>query len=449
MTVHVKEPLERLSQEAPRQLGAPADLWRRGRRRQVRHWLAGAGALVVLAGLGGVAAGPVLAPDGVDVASTAATELRLPDVFRQPGEWEPAFDGPPGPLVAVGSGVRGGLLNPRNAWWAVSGTTGESRFLDLPDAVVDSEAEPTLSEDGRLLAYWYTGATIDEPIVQGDLDPAVGVAVLDLVTGDVQRWDAESPYGLMTSGLVWAGDVLWWVGGDFATGGTEDERGGMSSARLVVRTWDPTSDERRTREGVGVSMHASGSAPGGALVPGRDGSLRLLVADEVVGRIWLDQDLLFQDSTTPALSPSGLLAGVLHEDPSVYDDAPHPVLAGEVDADTGAVRTSPVGGALARSVLGWRGPTEVVVDEIATSDGTQRVIAQVVDIGSGDLVETLAEFDGNVPDSFASRVWSADVVEAPDPPFAPDHRLVGLALAGAVLLLVRAGLAVRRRRDRP
>lgn len=448
MTVHVKEPLERLSQEAPRRLGAPAEIWRRGRRRQVRHWLAGAGALVVLAGLGGVAAGPLLAPDGVDVASTAATELRLPDVFRQPGEWEPAFDGPPGPLVAVGSGVRGGLLNPRNAWWGVSGTTGESRFLDLPAAVVGSEAEPALSEDGRLLAYWYTGATTDEPIVQGDLDPAVGVAVLDLVTGDVQRWDAESPHGLMTSGLIWAGDVLWWVGGDYSTGGTDEERDGMSSARLVVRTWDPTSDERRTREGVGVSMYASGSAPGGALVPGRDRSLRLLVGDEVAGRISPDQDLLFQNGTAPALSPSGLLAGVRHGDPSVYDDAPHPVLAGEVDAGTGAVRPSPVGDVLAWSVLGWRGPTEVVVDATATSDGTRRVLAQVVDVGSGDVGGTVAAFHGNVPDSFASRVWSADVVEAPDPPFAPDHRLVGLALAGAALLLVRAGLAVRRRRVR-
>jgi hypothetical protein len=448
MTVHVKEPLERLSQEAPRQLGAPADIWRRGRRRQVRHWLAGAGALVVLAGLGGVAAGPVLAPDGVDVASTAAAELRLPDVFRQPGEWEPAFDGPPGPLVAVGPGWRGGLLNDRNAWWGVSGTTGESRFLDLPDAVVGSEADPTLSEDGRLLAYWYTGATTDEPLVQFDTRPAVGVAVVDLVTGDVRRWDAESPHGLMTGGLVWAGDVLWWVGGDFAAGGTEEERGGQSSARLVVHTWDPRSDERRTREGVGASMHASGSAPGGALVPGRDGSLRLLVGDEVARRIPVDQDLLFQDSTAPALSPSGLLGGVLHEDPSVYDDAPHPVLVGEVDADTGAVRPSPVGDVLARSVLGWRGPTEVVVDATATTDGARRVQAEVVDVGSGDVVRTLAEFHGNVPDTFASRVWSADVVEAPDPPFAPDHRLVGLALAGAVLLLVRAGLAVRRRRVR-
>lgn len=452
MTMHVKDRLERLSDEAPRQLGAPADIWRRGRRRQVRQWLAGAGALVVIAVLGGVALGPVLTPRGVEVASSPDAELRLPDVIREPGAWEPAFDGPPGPLVAVGPGVRGGLLNERNAWWGVSATTGESRFLDLPDAVVGSEADPALSEDGRLLAYWYTGPTTAEPILQGDADPPVGVAVLDLVTGDVQRWDTGTPHGLMTAGLVWAGEVLWWVGGDYTTGGTEEERGGRASARLVVHTWDPRSDERRTREGVGESMYASGSAPGGALVPGGRW-LRLLVGDEVARRISVDQDLLFQESSAPALSPSGLLAGVLNEDPSVFDDAPHPVLVGEVDADadtdTDAVRLSPVGDVLAWSVLGWRSPTRVVVDGTTTSQGTRRVRAQVVDIGSGDVVETLAEFHGNVPDSFASQVWSAEVVEAPDAPFAPDHRLVGLCLAGAVLLLVRLWLAVRRRRDRP
>ena len=443
MTMHVQDRLERLSHEAPRRLGAPADIWRQGRRRQVRQWLAGAGALVVVAVLGGVVAGPLLAPDRVEVASPAA-ELRLPDVFRQPGAWEPAFDGPPGPLVAVGPGIRGGLLTERNAWWGVSATTGESRFLDLPDAVIGSEADPALSEDGRLLAYWYTGSTSDEPIVQGDADPAVGVAVLDLVTGDVQRWDTGTPHGLMTAGLVWAGEVLWWVGGDYTTGGTDEERDGRSAARLVVHTWEPRSDDRRTREGVGESMYASGSAPGGALVPGGRW-LRQLVGDEVARRISIDQDLMFQQSSAPALGPSGLLAGVLDEDPSVFDDVPQPVVVG-LPGESGddVVRLEEVAGVRALAVLGWRRPLELVVLEA----GAGATLAEVVDLDTGEA-GTLSEFRGNLPDSFASQVWSADVVEAPGAPFAPDHRLVGLALAGAVLLLVRAGLAARRRRDRP
>ena len=254
MTMHVKEPLERLSQEAPRQLGAPADIWRRGRRRQVRHWLAGAGALVVLAGLGGVAAGPVLAPDGVEVASTPATELRLPDVFRQPGAWEPAFDGPPGPLVAVGPGVAGRPPQPIGTPGGGSpARRGSPASSTCPTR--SSGRRPT-RRCRRTVGCSPTGTpgpTSDEPIVQGDADPAVGVAVLDLVTGDVQRWDTGTPHGLMTAGLVWAGDVLWWVGGDYATGGTDEERDGRSAARLVVHTWEPRSDDRRTREGVGES----------------------------------------------------------------------------------------------------------------------------------------------------------------------------------------------------
>ena len=75
-------------------------------------------------------------------------------------------------------------------------------------------------------------------------------------------------------------------------------------------------------------MYASGSAPGGALVPGRDRWLRLLVGDEVARRISIDQDLMFQQSSAPALGPSGLLAGVLDEDPSVFDDVPQPVVVG-------------------------------------------------------------------------------------------------------------------------
>ena len=223
MTTHVTDRLERLSDEAPTHLGEPGELWRRGRRRQARQWLAGAASLVVLAVLGGTVAGPVLAPGRVEVATTPGGDLRLPDVIREPGEWEPAFDGPPGPLAAVGIGTRAGLLTTRTAWWGVSGVTGEARFLDLPDAAVGVES-PALSEDGRRLAYWSTGPTTGEPLIAGDYDPAVGVAVLDLVTGDVRRWDTSTPHGLMTAGLAWAGDVLWWVGGDYATGGTEEER---------------------------------------------------------------------------------------------------------------------------------------------------------------------------------------------------------------------------------
>jgi hypothetical protein len=444
MTTHVTDRLERLSAEAPTHLGEPGELWRRGRRRQARHWLAGAASLVVLAVLGGTVAGPLLAPDRVEVAATKAATLRLPDVIRGPGEWEPAFEGPPGPLVAVGVGTRAGLLTSRTAWWGVSGVTGEARFLDLPDAAV-GVGSPALSDDGRRIAYWSTGPTTGEPLIAGDYDPPVGVAVLDLVTGDVRRWDTSTPHGLMTTGLAWAGDVLWWTGGDYATGGTDEERGGESSARVAAHTWDLGTDERRTHRVPDVMPTVGGSIPGGMLVPGRGTSLRLVEGDEVTGSIGPDRGLAVQSSGAPALNAAGLLAGIEQEDSSVTDWSPHPVLVGRVDPDTGSVRLAEVGDVRALAVLGWRSPREVVIE--TSGPGGERVRAEVVDVDSG-ASRVLAGISGGAPVTFASQVWSAPVVAAPAAPFAPDRRLVGVALAGAVLLLVRAGLAVRRRRGR-
>jgi hypothetical protein len=90
----------------------------------------------------------------------------------------------------------------------------------------------------------------------------------------------------------------------------------------------------------------------------------------------------------------------------------------------------------------------VVVETTTLPQGRQPVRADVVDVGTGGS-EPLVEFRGNVPHAFAAQVWSAQVVDAPEPPFAPDRRLVGVSLAVALLVLVRVGLAVRRRRGRP
>jgi F-type H+-transporting ATPase subunit delta len=75
----------------------------------------------------------------------------LPDVVRQPGGWEPAFPAAPGRLSAVGIGTRSGLWSDRSAVWGVSATTGESRFLDLPDA---------LEELGVVAAVRSTGSDV-------------------------------------------------------------------------------------------------------------------------------------------------------------------------------------------------------------------------------------------------------------------------------------------------
>ena len=196
----------------------------------------------------------------------------LPDVLRRPGSWEPAFPATPGRLSAVGVGERAGLLSSTSSLWGVSAATGETRWLDLPDLVPASHVPPELSADGRRVAYWVTGPTSGEPLGNSgptrrgeteEVTPVVGVAVLDLATGEVTRWEIASEHGLSVNGLAWAGDVLWWMGGPVTPSGE-----GGASAELATYTWDVTTDERVEVERRGRRRRArpcrrSGDAPGG------------------------------------------------------------------------------------------------------------------------------------------------------------------------------------------
>jgi hypothetical protein len=73
--------------------------------------------------------------------------------------------------------------------------------------------------------------------------------------------------------------------------------------------------------------------------------------------------------------------------------------------------------------------------------------ASVVDIETGE-VTPLLDFRGNQP-RFAADAWSADVVEAPDAPWAPDPRVVALVMFIAAWLAVKVTKLVRRRRAGP
>ena len=246
-TAGVTDRLERLAAQAPRGLGDPARLWTQGRQRQRARWAGTAACLVLLAVLGAVAMPVAVQRTQGLVAVSPDDALRLPAVIRQPGEWEPAFPSAPGRLVAVGLGTRDGWWSSRNAWWGVSAATGESRFLDLPDAATGSDAAPALSADGRRLAYWITGTTPREPLRIDGQDPAVGVGVMDLETGDVERWFGGSRRGVATHALAWSGDVLWWSGSDYSDDSTPSQYGG----HISVWTWDVGRSEPRRNDGLG------------------------------------------------------------------------------------------------------------------------------------------------------------------------------------------------------
>lgn len=441
-TTQVTERLERLAGQAPLVLADPERLWSQGRRRQRARWAGTAAGLVVLAVLGAVVVPPVIQGSPGLVAGAPDAGLILPDVVRQPGEWERAFPSAPGRLVAVGLGTRGGWWSPRSAWWGVSGETGESRFLELPDSVTSLDTRPALSADGRRLAYWFTGKTTDEPVILEDEHPVVGVAVLDLVTGDAVRWEVDAPRGMRTDGLVWAGDVLWWSGGPYDEGSTPNVR----SSTIAVHTWDLSTGERQDLdEGnplVRASLGTATPTPEGFLVTGRRG-IRLVQEGKVTSTISPNVPLHQQSSSGPSLSPDGtLLVGIHDSDPDGFTGEPDPLVVGNLNAR--ATQMNPVGNIETTAVHGWRSVNEVVIETYTGGEFDRVYGASTVDIDTGEVMPLL-DFRGNVP-SFVYDAWSAEVIEAPDAPWAPDPRLVALSVVilGWVALMVAK--RVRRRR---
>ena len=448
----VVDRLERLAEHAPGGGLDPDALWARGRRRQ-RARLGSVLAALVVVGLLGTTVSPLLVERAQRVApATEEDRMVLPDVVRQPGGWEPAFAGSPGRLSAVGFGTRSGWWSSRAAWWGVSASTGESRFLELPGAA-DTVDAPALSADGWRLAYWVTGEVAGEPLTMSgpsdeDTAPTVGVAVLDLRSGARDVWTVDSEHGLATNGLAWAGDVLWWAAGPISRSGDS----GVMARGVAVRTWDATTGERDEPTGLSarVSANEVGDAPDGfvaqlgrrrlALVSGGSEPRRVRVilpagSPRVAGTL---------DAT---VSPDGSrLAALLVPDATRYDDASRQLVAGPIDGRV--VRLEPVDGAEAEAVAGWRSPTEVVVatlDDVEPGRPQRMRRASSLDVTTGARA-SLVEFSGNTP-QVAAEAWTAEVVPAPDAPFAPDPRLVGIGLLGGVLVVWQ--VVRRRRRGHP
>ncbi|GAB3039327.1 hypothetical protein GCM10011376_33330 [Nocardioides flavus (ex Wang et al. 2016)] len=443
----VADRLERLAVLAPGDGIDPDAVWTRGRRRQ-RVRLGAALTAVAAVGLLGTTATPLLVERAQQVEPAGADpRMVLPDVIRQPGGWEPQFPGTPGRLSAVGVGTRAGLWSDRNAWWGVSAATGESRFLDLPGALELSPA--ALSDDGSHVAYWIaTTADADALGPSGDgMALADGVAVLDLETGERETWTIESEHGLWIGGLAWAGDVLWWSAGSARL--LEKDAIG---ARQRTRTWDLGTGERDDSPGSAqrVTANGVGDAPGGFVE--LRGSQRLTVVSGAVPttvRLTLPDDAPAGAGTTdPTVSTDGsLVATLLMPDASTYDESPKPVVVG--DLGSGEITLRRVGGVSAQSVLGWRSPSEVLVGGLDdVGEGRPRQVNRVwtLDVATGER-EALLELSGNFPD-VAAEAWTADVVAAPDAPFAPDPRLVGLGLVVATFAAWRVVVRARGRRER-
>jgi hypothetical protein len=428
----VVDRLERLAAHAPAGSVDPDDLWVRGRRRQQGQWavvVAGCFALVVC--VGGAVAAPVLrvVDTQMAVAPDGAPRV-LPGVFRTPGKWEPAFPTAPGPLVAVGSAPRGGWVRDTSSLWGVSALTGESRFLDLPDAA-SGLAGAALDSTGTKLAYWI----VDGPAGSVTADPqqftvATGAAVLDLVTGEERRWDAGTVHGLGAERLIWAGDVLWLSGGAFAD---EDQ----DSFPATVWTWGPEgAPEPRLEPPLDIAGAAARGADGFLIERGAT-TTQVQVVDGAgaVSRVRLVHGGGMTSETS--VSPDGrLIAGLRQERGASIAGSPLPLVVGEI-AGARAEMTE-VGDVEAPSIMGWRSPTEVVVASNALDEDGDRS-STVRDLSTVDVVDGterhLVELGETGFTTYAARAWAGDVIDAPQPPFAPDPRQWS-ATGGVVLVLL-------------
>ena len=457
----VVDRLERLADHAPRGAAEPHALWEGGRLRQRRRtasMLAG----VVAAGVLATAMTPAVLSGVEPPIAAPSQQMVLPDVLRAPGPWDPAFSVTPRRLSAVGVGQRSNLVSSSATLWGVSAATGESRWLELPGAVPSAGAEAQLSADGRRLAYWVTGETSEEPLATGgteDGTPVVGVAVMNLETGEVARWDVDSDHGLSVDGLVWAGDVLWWQAGPVVRLGT-----GVSRAEIRTRTWHLETGERLELGGkderAAVNLSQPGHAPRGFVTLPR--AFRLEHVTEADAPVDLRMDLPPDAPSAaglvdPQMAPDGVrIAALMMRDATVFDDSDaKELLVGS--ATVGTVVLEPVGGVGAQALLGWRSPTEIVVVHPSTGGDTDGDGARetrelwIADLSLPDRpgFEPWIVVQSNSMPTFAMNAWRGDVIAAPDAPFAPDPRVVGLAGMVVIVFCVSLWRDLRRRRGHP
>lgn len=451
----VADRLERLAAQAPASGVDPEQLWARGRRRQRRRWTAVAASVVAI-GLLGSSVAPVVAERSREIdPAEPGSSMVLPDVIRQPGSWAPSFADVPGRLSAVGLGQKFSVrhMSSEPAWWGVSAETGESGFLELP-GLAAAAGEPALSADGGSLAYWITGPVSGRPLplnsttgYAADAVPVVGLAVIDLETGEREVWELDSAHGLFIGGMAWAGDQLsWWAG-------PIREVNGTLGGEPLPHRWNTRNGERDATvadAGTPIEFAESGTAPGGFLVQNARWRLRWVTATRsatirliLPARIPADVGIL-----DPVMSPDGSRIAVLLRYGSSSEDVPRAVLVGDVV--DGVARLAPVDGAEAQGIVGWRSPTEVVLTDSGDVAEHQPRLANrawTVDVRSGAKADLL-ELSGNNP-VVAADAWTADVVTASDAPSMPGPAGFGAAAAVLSILLMAGWRTTRRRRGGP
>lgn len=446
MTSTLHDHLARLAEQATPAASAPSgrDLWERGRRYQRRRRagtavIAGVAAVLVLV-IGTVnwqrgAEPPVVAPAGAPVG--------LPAVVHEPSPWLPGTDGHPlGQLAVVVPDERGGWLGSEQGYVGISATTGEYRFLDLPDRA--SGTEVALAPDGRHVAYWTTGPTTGSPNTAfGQSDTVAGVAVYDTTTGEVARHLVETEHGLWDDLLVWVdADTL---GIDFHqyAGGEGDSDMDQSSGREApALRWDLGGDPVPYPELDALDMPYPTPSVAGRVALGSEDGIAI-VTDAGVRDIGGQG---FVDPQTVAINPSGtMLAGVTQRG----GRSPNRVTAAQVPRDGRWLFAEVTENRQNFRVLGWTDDHHVVVQrqpERSPASGCICMVLVEVDVRTGEATP----FVDLPPDHYQAGLWAADLLDEPvvDRPEPATPMSPRLTLALLVLTLGGAAFGVWRWRRR-
>jgi hypothetical protein len=205
VTLHLPERLRELADEGPLSL-SPDGLWREGRRRHRRRLAAAVavvGCLVAGTAALGVGSWRSTQPEPAAPPATEAGPMTIPDQLFNPSPWLPTTR-TPGRLVALFSSTRDHFPfgSDRNAMVGVAAGSQTYRFLDLP-GLAPNYPDAYLSPDGNHLAYVINGTPEGSARI-GD-QSIIGLAVLDLTSGEVQRYVVPTAHGLAGATLTWVG----------------------------------------------------------------------------------------------------------------------------------------------------------------------------------------------------------------------------------------------------
>lgn len=440
MTSTLPERLHRLADQVQVEddPAAGRELWLRGRRYQRRRRtgtavIAGVAALLVL-GIGAVtwerrAPAPAIAPAGAAVG--------LPSVVYEPSPWLPGTGGHPlGRIATIQPAQRGGWFGSEPGFVAISATTGEYRFLDLPGLARGTGV--ALAPDGLHVAYWTTGPTTGSPNTGfGQSGTVAGVAVYDSTTGEVVRHVIETEHGLWENLLVWVdADTLAIDFGQYRGGEGDSDMDQSSGKYAPALRWDLGTDPAAFPELDALWADFPTPSVAGRVALGSDDGIAI-VTDAEVREIGGQG---FVDPQTVAINPAGTtVVGVSQRggrSPNRLAAAPVPADGRWVFADVTENRQN-------FRALGWTDDEHVVVQRRVENSAACVCMAMVeVDVRTGRATPFI-ELPAN---QYDVGLWAADlmdepVVDRPEPPTPISPRLtlslLVLTLGGAAFGIVR------------